>query len=937
MNTKSTVKMADARSIIMDNDYEKAESEVFAWGSDKYGQLGLGSKAMSRCYCIPRTRTFDFSIKKIACGRSHTAILTTLGQIYTMGSNSSGQLGIDSYSTKSSPTPLLVESLSKFYCSDISCGYLHTACIIEGEVYTWGEGRHGALGTGNLECQLLPSRINFGKERIYAVKVVCGPTNTAVIDNKGRLYTFGDNKEKTPTLFPLKHMAKDVACGADDMLILLEDGSIISTASKTGEIFIKGIVKIAAGGFSAALSDQGIVYIWDHKDTMPAAVTGLKAKVREIAIGGNFAAAIDENGTVYTWGSNFNGELGQGDYEPKETPCAILSLKGKNVRQICCGESHVVAIADGKRSSFTKINTSRGSETSRPRSITQTKKGGNRTARGSPYKDDTLGEVYRREAEKRSLVEKEIEAMLKQNNTITERIRAIEIKERIKEQGFNMKYKEKLDSAEKQFRNQKEKTAGLEAQVHVEKEKSIRLENEASELSRKIEDLQRRKIQLKQKKDQQAYESGLAYNTKLAKLLTEYEGKIEHEIEEKHKLMKTKASEINELYETIREAENALASLQQNTQKTIEKYKEEIQQVSTKVEDEKKLMCERETIGKKIRETKETSDQELSKAQHLEKTLTEEIWEHNNEVKAMIEDSAELENIIEEASQKIEEMSSIYKQIEAKFEEKEHEFSEYFTIAKGKDEKNLIEIEKLTKTFNEADERNKYLRAGLSLKISEIEALNNEVSSWKNETENTNNENTRLKKAIENLEERNKRLLEQLNANLYNKAAEYKQRALKMLKTSVKSSQDSTKAGIARIVQMTKFQADTVQNVKENLGPKQELFETTEPGFNGRFVLEKKDYNVQEGCAHVKSNSALISLMDSCMPTAQPPPAHNVEAPEPSNIHQEIVKSARKLLATLGSRIVLHNPYTTPAKCTTNKAGHTTPSTGIYGLAKGSE
>jgi len=33
---------------------------------------------------------------------------------------------------------------------DVACGQQHTACITkDGEVYTWGNGKNGALGHGN--------------------------------------------------------------------------------------------------------------------------------------------------------------------------------------------------------------------------------------------------------------------------------------------------------------------------------------------------------------------------------------------------------------------------------------------------------------------------------------------------------------------------------------------------------------------------------------------------------------------------------------------------------------------------------------------------------------------------------------------------------------------------------------------------------------------
>jgi hypothetical protein len=52
-------------------------TEVFAWGADRFGQLGLGNKQGGRCYCIPRFCSFNVAIKQIACGEEHSGFITS--------------------------------------------------------------------------------------------------------------------------------------------------------------------------------------------------------------------------------------------------------------------------------------------------------------------------------------------------------------------------------------------------------------------------------------------------------------------------------------------------------------------------------------------------------------------------------------------------------------------------------------------------------------------------------------------------------------------------------------------------------------------------------------------------------------------------------------------------------------------------------------------
>ncbi len=65
-------------------------NEVYAWGSNDHGQLGLGNNAD---YNLPQKLNLP-NIKKIICGYSHAMALTNFNEIYAWGSNNSGQLGL---------------------------------------------------------------------------------------------------------------------------------------------------------------------------------------------------------------------------------------------------------------------------------------------------------------------------------------------------------------------------------------------------------------------------------------------------------------------------------------------------------------------------------------------------------------------------------------------------------------------------------------------------------------------------------------------------------------------------------------------------------------------------------------------------------------------------------------------------------------------------
>ena len=49
-------------------------SELFVWGLDMSGQLGL--RAQKQYYTKPKSSTWNIGVKQVSCGRDHTAILT---------------------------------------------------------------------------------------------------------------------------------------------------------------------------------------------------------------------------------------------------------------------------------------------------------------------------------------------------------------------------------------------------------------------------------------------------------------------------------------------------------------------------------------------------------------------------------------------------------------------------------------------------------------------------------------------------------------------------------------------------------------------------------------------------------------------------------------------------------------------------------------------
>ena len=78
-----------------EGDEDPPSNEVYMWGDDSRGQLGVsGVFGESQYFAEPQVCSFGIVIKLIACGEYHTIFTSDNMCVYSMGCNKYGQLGI---------------------------------------------------------------------------------------------------------------------------------------------------------------------------------------------------------------------------------------------------------------------------------------------------------------------------------------------------------------------------------------------------------------------------------------------------------------------------------------------------------------------------------------------------------------------------------------------------------------------------------------------------------------------------------------------------------------------------------------------------------------------------------------------------------------------------------------------------------------------------
>ncbi|XP_064418774.1 probable E3 ubiquitin-protein ligase HERC4 isoform X2 [Latimeria chalumnae] len=166
------------------------KGQVFAWGLSTDGQLGL--PGTDECIRVPRTikSLSEVQIVQVACGHYHSLALSKGSQIYTWGQNKYGQLGLG-HEYKSQTSPQLIKSLLAIPVGQIAAGGAHSfALTLSGAIFGWGRNNFGQLGLNDENDRYAPALLKSLRSQ-KVVHVSCGEDHTAVLTKEGGVFTFG--------------------------------------------------------------------------------------------------------------------------------------------------------------------------------------------------------------------------------------------------------------------------------------------------------------------------------------------------------------------------------------------------------------------------------------------------------------------------------------------------------------------------------------------------------------------------------------------------------------------------------------------------------------------------------------------------------------------------------------------------------------------------
>jgi alpha-tubulin suppressor-like RCC1 family protein len=259
-----------------------AGGQVYAAGSDRFGQLGQGAVNGANKTSFTSVVVPSSTPVAVAAGGNHSLIVTASGKVFACGDNTYGQLARSS-TTVSSGTLVEVNfpGLSTKIVSVVAGADHNLAVDEDGGVWVWGRNNYGQLGKGNRSvAERTPSELNLG-DGVFAESVAAGFSHSLILTTDGEVLGFGRNN-----------------------------------SGQTGQVATTSIVTAPSPIY------KGLIEL---------------SEIRSISAGTDSSFAIAESGQLYSWGYNAYGELLLGYASPVSSP----AVYGPKPSPICTNVSDV--------------------------------------------------------------------------------------------------------------------------------------------------------------------------------------------------------------------------------------------------------------------------------------------------------------------------------------------------------------------------------------------------------------------------------------------------------------------------------------------------------------------------------------------------------------------------------------------------------------------
>ncbi|MBQ3359354.1 MAG: putative Ig domain-containing protein [Microbacterium sp.] len=307
------------------------DDAVLTWGEDRWGSTAQGGNS------APSTITrgempADADVVSVAYGQHTGYAVTADGEIYAWGMNASGQVGIGSFAQWEYPTPVKVHRgaiPAGAKATEVISGSGHVSVLADnGWVYSWGEPSSGD-GTNNWQTE--PVALSQGQipAGVTITQIAQGNGNGYALGSDGWVYAWGSN---------FLGATGDGTGNASTPTVRTTPVRISQGAVPAGVTF----TQIAAGSYNAyGVGTDGHVYAWGNNGTgllgigdtsvpfvtepvlMSAGEMPASAKVTKVVSSELHAMLLADDGNTYSIGLNSSGQLGNGGTANAAAPARV--------------------------------------------------------------------------------------------------------------------------------------------------------------------------------------------------------------------------------------------------------------------------------------------------------------------------------------------------------------------------------------------------------------------------------------------------------------------------------------------------------------------------------------------------------------------------------------------------------------------------------------
>jgi alpha-tubulin suppressor-like RCC1 family protein len=277
------------------------DSTLWCWGRGGTGQLGPGHPQIDTPQ--PSLVVLAGLVGGIAAGSAHTCAIVAAAdgpaRVTCFGANGDGQLGDGTTTSRAAAAPV---TLGTAPASAIAAGDAHSCALdANGQVWCWGRGVEGQLGDDTGLSRPTPVAVVLGSATRRAQAISVGGAHSCALDSDGQVWCWGRGAEGqlgtgttanglSPSEVPALGGVRALAAGGAHSCAVRVDGTVACWGAND----------------SGQLGDGTTV-----SRATPTDVAGL-SDVATVATGAAHSCAVRRDGAAACWGADTSGQLGDG-------------------------------------------------------------------------------------------------------------------------------------------------------------------------------------------------------------------------------------------------------------------------------------------------------------------------------------------------------------------------------------------------------------------------------------------------------------------------------------------------------------------------------------------------------------------------------------------------------------------------------------------------